>query len=424
MLKFILATFILVFGQASFVFADESKSVALILDASGSMQAKLKNGERRINAAKNAVETFATATANDVRISLWAYGHQSHRKKKNCNDIQQLTDYTPIGDNRDDLVAKARALTAQGYTPISTILERAAKDLKKEQSSNSRIVVLVSDGKETCEGDPCAVARALAEADANLVVHTIGFAVDVAARYELQCIAKQARGNYYEADDVKKLSDSLSVAIKSGAVIIPKPVETVDVTPGSLHLINTTASRHAVFDSITGKKVGELGPVTPSISLPSGIYRVQFGNAYWRGIEIKNGKATEIETAIISIPNASYRGHEIRDWETDEVIAKLSSQAKSMNLMPSTFKVMFGTMAANTEPKPGEITEIHSGSVQFSGLPVNYRSIYNVEGQKVMSVSNSGASASLLAGHYELEHNEKRYPFEIVNDQVVTVTLE
>ncbi len=399
------------------------KSVALILDASGSMQAKLSSGERRINAAKDAVETFTNATAGDVRLSLWAYGHQSHRSKKNCADIQQLTSYQALNNNRSNVIAKARELKAQGYTPISDILEQAATDLKTESEAKSRIVILVSDGKETCKGDPCAVAKALAAADANLVVHTIGFAVDVAARYELQCMAKHGRGNYYEASDVKKLSESLSTAIKSTKIKAPEPVKPEVKKPGTLQLINPSASRHAVFNSVTDEEVGHLSSVTPAISLPEGIYRVKFGNAYWRGIEVENGKVTTIETGILYVPNASFKGHKILDWETDKEISKLSSRSKSMNLMPSTFKVMFGTMSVKVELQPGKTTKVPAGSITFKGLPVNSRSIYNMSGKEIISVSAIRSNATLLEGQYELEHNDKRYPFTIKNGKNQTITL-
>src|SRR6185295_17227816 len=96
---------------------------------------------------------------------------------------------------------------AQGYTPITYVITLAAEDVKKEPGQH--VVVLVSDGKETCEGDPCAAAKALAAADANLVVHTIGFNVDVAARYQLQCIAKAARGTYSDASAAADLGAKL-----------------------------------------------------------------------------------------------------------------------------------------------------------------------------------------------------------------------
>jgi Ca-activated chloride channel family protein len=185
-----------VFAQP--VAAETGSSIALILDASGSMNGKLKDGAVKIDAAKKAVGEVVSKLPADVRLSFRAYGHQSHRSKKNCKDTQLLVDFTPSGDASAPIMEKMKLLKAQGYTPISYVLELAAKDVERE-GAGQRSVVLVSDGKETCEGDPCAVAKALAEADAKLVVHTIGFGVDAAAKYQLQCIAKVARGKYFEA---------------------------------------------------------------------------------------------------------------------------------------------------------------------------------------------------------------------------------
>ncbi len=389
------------------------KSVALIIDASGSMQAKLKNGVKRIDAAKEAVETLINNTPTDIRLALRAYGHQSHRRKKNCKDTQLLTNFKPIGDNKEEVISKTKALKAQGYTPISLVLELAANDLKAEKQSKSRIVTLVSDGKETCEGDPCAVARALAAADASLVIHTIGFAVDVAARYELQCIAKAGRGTYFEADDADKLAEKLSTAVKTIAIELPKQIKVKEAKPGNIELKNPTSSRHKIYDSETNKEVGELGSVITSVKLPPGFYKVKFGNSFWRGIEVIDGKTTTLETAIIKMPNASFRGHEIVDWETNEEIGKLSSRGKSMNLLPSSFNVMFGKLAKKLILNPGEVKTIEAGSITFKGLPINSRYIYNANGQEVISVSATHSSATLPPGDYVLKHNDQEFPFTI-----------
>jgi len=389
------------------------KSVALIIDASGSMQARLKNGVKRIDAAKEAVETLINNTPSDIRIALRAYGHQSHRRKKNCKDTQLLTNFKPIGENKAEVITKAKGLKAQGYTPISLVLELAANDLKAEQQVQSRIVTLVSDGKETCEGDPCAVARALAAADASLVIHTIGFAVDIAARYELQCIAKAGRGTYFEADDAEKLAEKLSAAVKTIAIELPKEVKVKEKKPGRLTLKNTSSSRHKVYNSETNKQVGELSAVIPSIVLPAGFYKVKFGNAYWRSIEVVDGETTDIETAIIKLPNASFRGQKIVDWETNEEIGKLSSSGSSMNLLPSSFNLMFGKLAKKIVLKPGEVKIIEAGSVKFKGLPINSRYIFDENGNEVLSVSSTHSSATLPPGKYHLEHNDRKYPFTI-----------
>ena len=178
--------------------AQENRSIALILDASGSMNAALGRGTR-IEAAKEAVAAFLAELDPGTRIAYRAYGHQSPRERHDCEDTELMVGFAPAAANREAILDRTQAIRAQGYTPITKVIRLAAGDTAGEEGE--RVVVLISDGKETCEGDPCAAAKALAEADARLVVHTIGFNVDVAARYQLQCIAKVARGTYSDASD-------------------------------------------------------------------------------------------------------------------------------------------------------------------------------------------------------------------------------
>jgi len=401
-----------------------AKSISLIVDASGSMRAKLSSGQHRIDAAKDAVKNLVGGLPGDLRLSLRAYGHQSHRREKNCQDTQLLTPFRVISENRSEVIRKTNALKAQGYTPISLVLEQSANALKSESGSQSRVVILVSDGKETCEGDPCAVAKALSAADANLVVHTIGFAVDVAARYQLQCIARVGRGTYFEADTTDKLAERLSTAVKTVAIKAPAKIKSKSEKPGVLRLKNPSASRHEVIRVKTGKVEAHLSSVISSAPLPAGFYNVKFGNSLWRSIEIKNGEATEIETAIIDLPNASYSGHEILDWETQQVIGKLSSMRTSMNLMPSSYLVRFGTRTLAVNLVPGARKVIDVPSVSFDGLPVNSRSILDENGKEVITVSSLRSSATLLPGKYVLDLYETKVPFELKPGQNLTVNIE
>jgi hypothetical protein len=390
------------------------KSIALILDASGSMRAKLASGERRIDAAKAAVTKLISGLPSTTRLALRAYGHQSVTAKKNCKDTQLLTPFKAVGDNRSEVIAKAGALNARGYTPITLVLELAANDLKAEQAAKSRVVVLVSDGKETCSGDPCAVVKALAAADASLTVHTIGFAVDVAARYQLQCIARVGRGTYWEANSTDKLVKQLTTAVKTTQITLPKEMKVKSTKPGTLALKNPSASRHEVISVKTGKTVGHLSTVTSSVALPPGFYNVRFGSTLWRSIEVEPGKRTTIETAILRLPAASYRGHEILDWETKEVVGKLSSSRGSMNVMPSSYVVKFGTLEIPVTLKAGEIKDVDAGSISFKGLPINSRSIIDAKtGKEVTTVSATGSSATLPPGNYVLVLGDKKVPFAI-----------
>src|SRR4030095_5008190 len=112
----------------------------------------------------------------------------------------------------DTVIAQARHLQAQGYTPITHVLQLAATDFPSN-TAGERFIVLVSDGKETCEGDPCAAARALAASGGKLVIHTIGFGVDSAARLQLQCIASATGGTYFAAENAAQLTKVLGQAV-------------------------------------------------------------------------------------------------------------------------------------------------------------------------------------------------------------------
>lgn len=327
-------------------------------------------------------------------------------------------------DRREPVVKLARDLDPKGYTPITLVLEQAAGSLKPETASGSRVVILVSDGKETCEGDPCAVVRALAKADAGLVVHTIGFAVDVAARYQLQCIARVGRGTYFEAGDTPKLAEHLSAAVKTAAIAIPAEVKVKSSKPGVLRLANPSASQHEVISVDTGKTITKLSSVTSSVELPAGFYNVKFGNQLWRSIEVKNGEATEIETAIVELPAASYKGHEIRDWETGEVVGQLSSSHGSMNLMPSSYTLSFGSKTVPFTLEPGKRTIIEAVSVSFKGLPINYRMIYDEAGHEVTEISSTGSSVTLPPGRYVLDLIDTKVPFELKLGEVPVIKVK
>ncbi len=198
------------------------RSISLVLDASGSMNGRLPDGVAKIDAAKAAVRDLVGKLPGDVRLSLRAYGHQSSRKDRDCRDTQLLVPFGGADSVRGDVISKCDALTAMGYTPITYVLGLAADDINPE--GGEKIIVLVSDGKETCEGDPCLLAQKLAGADADLRIHTVGFGVDYQARTQLECIARAGRGQYYDAqspdDLVASMREAANTEIEEQIVVI------------------------------------------------------------------------------------------------------------------------------------------------------------------------------------------------------------
>ncbi|WP_157124020.1 VWA domain-containing protein [Nocardia pseudovaccinii] len=180
----------------------------LILDASGSMQRPDPAGTM-MDAAKNAVRNFVGSAPADSRVGLTVYGtntgNTEAEKASGCRDVRVL--HKPETLDRTGLTSAVDAIKASGWTPMGTALRQAAETLPK---SGPRSIVLVSDGDDTCSPpEPCEVARELKKQGLDLIVHTIGFAVDAKARAQLTCMAQATGGTYSDAADGPALERTL-----------------------------------------------------------------------------------------------------------------------------------------------------------------------------------------------------------------------
>lgn len=216
----ILGLLMVFFAAASPAWADQS--VLLVLDASNSMSGLLRDGTVKMDAARAALARVVNALPPDVRLALRAYGNQYWRAENNCQDTELLVGFGEVAKVREEVLTASSGLRARGNTPLALVIELAARDLAPE--AGTRLVVLVSDGVETCAGSPCAAARTLREGGGELVIHTVGFGVDQAARSELQCVADATGGRYFAAESV----DELVAAIDTAAARAPTLVEAME----------------------------------------------------------------------------------------------------------------------------------------------------------------------------------------------------
>ena len=164
-----------------------------ILDASGSM-AEEAGGQTKMAAAQSVLAQVVPAVAPEAKIGLAAYGH---RRPLDCADIEILV--PPGSADRAAVLARIAAMQPNGMTPISAAVTQVADLLKGRDAETT--IVLVSDGQETCGGDPCATVKALKAAGVKFVMHVVGFAVTDADRAQLECIAQAGGGTYFGAAD-------------------------------------------------------------------------------------------------------------------------------------------------------------------------------------------------------------------------------
>jgi Ca-activated chloride channel family protein len=139
--------------QAAAGGATNAPGVLFILDASGSMKAKIGNQEK-MAIAKDVMTSILRDLPDTIQVGLEVYGH---RAKGDCGDIELIA---PVGRiNKTALTQRIQAIDPKGMTPITQALQVAAEQLKTAEQETT--VVLVSDGEETCKGDPCAAVGSL-----------------------------------------------------------------------------------------------------------------------------------------------------------------------------------------------------------------------------------------------------------------------
>jgi Ca-activated chloride channel family protein len=166
-------------------------NLIFILDASGSMWGQIE-GTPKIAIAKEVLTGLIQDLPDDVHVGLVAYGH---RRKGDCKDVEELVPLSPV--DKANLIAKIQEINPKGKTPITRSVQVTADKIKVLEDETT--IILVSDGKETCEGDPCALVKELKKLGIKFVMHVIGFDVTEEERAQLECMAKAGGGEYFTA---------------------------------------------------------------------------------------------------------------------------------------------------------------------------------------------------------------------------------
>jgi hypothetical protein len=212
-------------------------AVELILDASGSMLQRL-GGERRIDLAKAALtELTRDVLPAGAPFALRVFGH---REANSCRTDLEIA-LSPL--DRNAALAKIRGIESKNLakTPIGDSLLRVKEDLAGVEGG--AVVVLVTDGEETCGGDPKAAIGTLRGAGIDVRVNIVGFAIDeLALAEEFEAWAKAGAGSYFDARDGKALASAMRAALrqpyaveKNGATVATGVVngEPLELPPGS-----------------------------------------------------------------------------------------------------------------------------------------------------------------------------------------------
>ena len=223
------------------------RSVEILVDGSRSMWGRME-GQPKMVVAREILQDVSAWYPGELNLALRAYGSTSASELRDCTDSQLLVGFGE--DNRDQIRAAASQLRPLGQTPLAYALNQVLDDFGELQGE--RAVVLVTDGIESCGGDPVAVARTLS--DQNIVIHVIGFGLGNSTDEDsasLKAIAQASGGRYLVAHSAEQLKEAL---------------------------IDTVGTPFRVYNGPTVVATGALGSGEP-ILLPDGDYRIQVNSS-------------------------------------------------------------------------------------------------------------------------------------------------
>ena len=197
----------LLLSTTTFGFAADK--VIVILDASGSMWAQI-DGKPKLEIARESLRTVLQSVPAEAEIGFMAYGH---REKGSCEDIELIV--PPQAGSASAISAAADSLKFLGKTPLTAAVKQAAEALK--YTEDKATVVLITDGLETCGGDPCALGKELEASGVDFTADVVGFGLTADEGKQIACLAENTGGKYIQASDEKALQDALVETVAAPA---------------------------------------------------------------------------------------------------------------------------------------------------------------------------------------------------------------
>lgn len=325
-------------------------NVEIILDVSGSMAQVVDTGESRMEAAKRVLNEVLAAVPDreGVNVGLRIYGHQGDNTEAGAAVSCQSSDLVaPVeGVNRVALAQVIAPLQPTGWTPIALSLDRAAQDFPVRNDDVTNAVILVTDGLETCGGDPASSAAALQQGESNITTHVIGFALTGEEQQLLASIAEAGQGQLLGASNAAELSSALFTVLEELEIVagtgfvggnafsLVPAGETGEVsvvatgtlermtggtvpfvvrnnTPEDIAQVKVVGTIRGADGRVAGAANGLI--MTPTVVNPGGL---TFGQVYFGDIDIPGGAT--VEFAADASPASDLRSRFFRDLDVTE----------------------------------------------------------------------------------------------------------
>jgi Ca-activated chloride channel family protein len=210
------------FIAAQQIYRPAKTRILFLLDASGSMFARMER-DSRINIAKRLLSNIVDSLqgAKNVELALRVYGHTSPPAKRDCKDTRLEVPFRI--NNHADIKKRIQSISPKGTTLIAYSLQQAAYDFPLEPNTRN-VIILITDGIEECQGDPCAISEALQSKGVVLKPFIIGLGSTADFQKAFECV-----GRYYDANTEEQFNTVLNMVVSQALNNTTAQVNLLDI---------------------------------------------------------------------------------------------------------------------------------------------------------------------------------------------------
>ena len=402
----------------------EKTRILFVLDGSGSMNAEWGNNQSRMDVAKTILSRLVDSLRVNpkLELALRVYGHRYSRQSNNCNDSRLEV---PFGvNNHNAIIGEIRDITPRGVTPITYSLLQAARDFPSGPGYRN-IVILITDGVESCGGDPCEASIELQRKGVFLRPFIIGLGVP--GGKALDCV-----GKFIDSENARSFNQVLNESIQTTFANTTVSVELLDGNDEPVETnINIT-----FLNSMTGTAAYEFVHYLDPAGRPDSVqvdpvrsYDVVVNTlppVVRKNVNIINGKHNVIRiptpqgTVIVKPEGKGNPFSAVIRQRGHGNILHLQNSSESHRYLEGDYEVETLTLPRRIFPitlpagKTITITLPSAGAVNINTLAVGFGSVFEIlesgESQWVCTLAENQSRhfLSLLPGNYKIAFRARR----------------
>jgi hypothetical protein len=353
--------------------APKEVNVELILDSSGSMAEEISPGETRIEAAKSVLTDVIDIlpTTPGINVGFRVYGHKGNNTQSGKSVSCQSSELrVPIdGVDKEALQDEVDAYEPVGWTPIALSLNQAADDFPAASPDVRNAVVLVTDGLETCGGNPCTASRQLVNSAGEVVTHVIGFALTPEEQGNLQCIVDESGGLLLGAGNAAELSEALFTVLEELEVVVQNGQLEIESIGGLYPKATVTGTAGANDSNPNPTPFSGSFNDTNILDVPAGSYTVTWQTPAGATVEVlvvvDPGQKTVIRGSLFRFPHGNGEVYTLTDQSGVLIWNAPIEYGDVVWLIPGVYRLSLAEvtgdaaiLSLDVQTLPGSVTEV------------------------------------------------------------------